>query len=101
MAIIVRHNEEPANHYVLLGAGFGMFKAMRGATLGDILGIQEEGDKTLVALCGTDGQILWADSSELTVVSVDGQSLDSVLPSSVAPTSEADETGEGDTASTS
>ena len=79
MAIIVRHGEEPGNQYVLLGAGFGMFKAMRGATLGDILSVQDEGEKTLVALCGTDGQILWADSSELTVVSVDGQSLDAIL----------------------
>lgn len=82
MAIIVRHNDQPDGQFVLLGAGFGMFKAMRGATLGDILSKQDEGEKTLVALCGTDGQILWADSSEVTVVSVDGQSLDVVLASS-------------------
>ena len=82
MAVIVRHNEEPNDQFVLLGTGFGMFKAMRGSTLGDILSKQDEGEKTLVALCGKDGTILWADSSDLTVVSVDGQSPDAFLTQS-------------------
>jgi hypothetical protein len=82
MAVIVEHNEKPNDQFVLLGTGFGMFKAMRGATLGDILSKQDEGEKTLAALCGEDGNILWADSSELTVISVDGQSPKALLATS-------------------
>jgi len=82
MAVIVRRNGNPNDQFVLLGTGFGMFKAMRGATLGDILSKQEEGEKALAALCGVNGRIVWADSSELTVVSVDGQSPDVLLASS-------------------
>jgi hypothetical protein len=45
MAVIVRHNEEPNDQFVLLGTGFGMFKAMRGLTLGDIVGSKNSADR--------------------------------------------------------
>jgi hypothetical protein len=82
MAVIVLHEERENEQFVLLGTGYGLFKAMRGATLGDILSITDEGEKSLAALCGKDGSILWADTSKLTVLSVDGQSPQALLDAS-------------------
>ncbi len=79
MAVIVRHEDEQDQQYILLGTGFGMFKAMRGATLGDILSKSDEGDRSLAALCGVEGKIIWADTSRLTVVSVDSRSPQEIL----------------------
>ena len=82
MAVIVLHEERENEQFALLGTGYGLFKAMRGATLGDILSITDEGEKSLAALCGKDGSILWADTSKLTVLSVDGQSPQALLDAS-------------------
>lgn len=78
MAVIVRRDGDDRN-YALLGTGFGAFKAMRGATLGDILSKHEEGETAVAALCGADGKIVWADSQDVTVVSVDGTPIDQLL----------------------
>ena len=95
MAVIVRHEDKENERYVLLGTGFGMFKTTRRFTLGDIFtkdvkegvrdvvqGSENEGECSLAALCGIDGRILWADTSKLTVISVDGQSPQGVLADS-------------------
>ena len=95
MAVIVRHEDKENEKYVLLGTGFGMFKTTRRFTLGDIFtkdvkdgvrdvvqGSKDEGECSLAALCGTDGKILWADTSKLTVLSVDGQSPQGILGAS-------------------
>ena len=78
MAIVVRHADS-AGEYVLLGTGFGVFKAMRGAVLGDILSEEDHGEQAMAALCAADGKILWAHSDQLTVVSVDGEAPHQVL----------------------
>ena len=45
-------------------------------------GLRLGGDRSLAALCGKEGRIIWADTSKLTVVSVDSQSPQKILEAS-------------------
>ncbi len=79
MATIVRHKES-GKHFVFLGTGFGAFKSARpGAFLGRMLPTEDEGVMTMVALGFPDGRILWSDSTQIEVVSVDGQPIKELL----------------------
>jgi len=74
---IVRLNSTE-KEYVLLGTGFGMFKAQGQAGWGKMVNTSK-GDKRVVALSNEFGQVLWADSNDITVVSVDGVNISKIL----------------------
>jgi hypothetical protein len=79
MATIVQY-KRTGKKYVLLGAGFGAYKATRpGVFFGNLLPEEEEGQVTMVAICDAEGKILWTHSDELTVVDVDGSSPGEIL----------------------
>ena len=73
MGIIVEH-KDAGKKYILLGTGFGAFKASRPSVFfGDWLPKEESGELTMVAVCDDQGQIGWIRSEELTVVQVEGR----------------------------
>ncbi len=73
MAIIVEHKDS-GKKYILLGTGFGAFKASRPSVFfGNWLPKEESGELTMVAVCDNQGQIGWISSEELTVVEVEGR----------------------------
>lgn len=79
MATIVQSKLD-GKKYVLLGTGFGAFKATRpGVFFGNLVPEEEKGEITMVAVCDDDGQIRWTHSDALTVVKVDGQSPAALL----------------------
>ncbi len=57
--------------FILLGTGYGMYRAQGQPGWGRMVRTNE-GDKHLVALCDKEGQILWTDSNNIYIVSVDG-----------------------------
>ena len=74
MAVIVKHIES-GEKYVLLGTGFGAFKATRPSLFfGNLAPAEETGQVTMVAVCNGEGRIGWVHSDELQVVEVDGKS---------------------------
>ena len=73
MAVLVEHTETK-ERYILLGTGFGAYKATRPSLFfGNLLPSEESGQTTMVAVCNRQGQIGWVHSSELTVVEIDGK----------------------------
>ena len=79
MATTVRHIES-GEKYVLLGTGFGAFKATRPSLFfGNWAPAEEAGQVTMVAVCNNQGQIGWVHSDELQVVEVDGKSPTELL----------------------
>ena len=79
MAVIVQHIKSDEK-YILLGTGFGAFKATRPSLFfGNLAPAEEAGQVTMVALCNNQGQIGWVHSDELQVVEVDGKSPTELL----------------------
>jgi len=79
MATTVRHIES-GEKYVLLGTGFGAFKATRPSLFfGNWAPAEEAGQVTMVAVCNNQDQIGWVHSDELQVVEVDGKSPTELL----------------------
>ncbi len=73
MATIVKLKHSN-HHAILLGAGYGQYSSARpGAFFGDAFPVEKNGSSEMVAVSSADGKILWCESSELVVVSVDGQ----------------------------
>lgn len=64
--VLCLHDEK---EYILVGTGYGMYKA-QGAT-GWFQPLHVEGESSLVALCNKDGKIKWIDSEQIRVISVD------------------------------
>jgi hypothetical protein len=74
MATIVQFKPDGQN-YILLGTGFGAFKATRPSMfLGNLIPTEDQGELKMVSVCDAEGTIRWAQSSDVTVVEVDGQS---------------------------
>lgn len=72
MAIIVR-DKNTNNKYILLGTGFGAYKAVRPSFFGgNLLPHEEEGTIGTVAVCDKKGEISWIDSNDLQVIKIDG-----------------------------
>ncbi len=72
MAIVVK-NKENNRKYILLGTGFGAYKAVRPSFFGgNLLPHEEEGTITIVAVCNYKGDIIWIESDKLQVIEVDG-----------------------------
>ena len=79
MAVIVKHRET-GERYVLVGTGFGAYKATKpNWFFGDLLADEQSGEMSVVAVCKADGGIGWFQSDDLLVVSIDGKALDTVL----------------------
>ena len=79
MAVIVKHIKS-GEKYILLGTGFGAFKATRPSLFfGNLAPTEEAGQVTMVAVCNSQGQIGWIHSDELQVVEVEGKSASELL----------------------
>jgi len=85
MAVIVRLNYSgdglnKGDRFILLGAGYGAFKATRpGVFFGNLSPIEESSEIPMVLVCNASGETAWVKSSHLEVVSVDGVSPSEVL----------------------
>lgn len=75
MSIIVLH--EPSNKkYILLGTGFGAYKAQRPSILGGNLFPHEEaGEIPVAAVCDENGVIQWFYTEELKVLEINGYAI--------------------------
>ncbi len=79
MATIVKHRRT-AGRYVLLGTGFGAYKATRpGVIFGNLLPAEDAGEVTMAAVCDADGRIGWTASDDLQVVEIEGRSPADIL----------------------
>ena len=79
MAVIVKHTQSGQN-YILLGTGFGAYKATRPSLFfGNLAPTEESGQTTMVAVCNKQGQIGWIHSEELQVVEIDGKKPNELL----------------------
>ena len=79
MATIVE-STRTGKRYVLLGTGFGAYKATRpGVFFGNLNPNEEEGEFTMVAVCDPKGVIRWTHSDDLIVIEVDGQSPEALI----------------------
>ncbi len=79
MTVIVKHRET-GDRYVVVGTGFGMFRAVKpNWLLGNFAADSQSGSKSLVAVCNAEGEIGWINSSDLQVVSIDGDAPSIVL----------------------
>ena len=79
MATIVKSKAD-GEKYVLLGTGFGAYKATRpGVFFGNLLPAEHEGQITMVAVSDGQGTIRWTPSDELEVIEVDGKSPTEIL----------------------
>lgn len=66
--------------YVLVGAGYGMFKAARpGLIFGDLIPNVAQGNTSVLAVCDAEGNVGWLPTSQARVISVDGASPSQVL----------------------
>ncbi|MDP5273874.1 hypothetical protein [Chengkuizengella axinellae] len=75
MATVVLHKPS-GKRYILLGTGFGAYKASRPGFLGGDLFPHEEQDEIPVASVSDEfGNIQWVYTDELIVVEVDGKSI--------------------------
>lgn len=78
MAIIVRI-KDTHKKYILLGTGFGAYKAVRPSLFGgDLIPHEEEGTIRSVAVCDSKGDIIWIDSNNLQVIEVDGVKISEI-----------------------
>ena len=72
MATIVEHTAT-GKKYLLLGTGFGAYKATRPSLFfGNLAPSEEEGISPMTAVCNDNGKILWINSHEMKVIEVDG-----------------------------
>ncbi|GKX31951.1 hypothetical protein SH1V18_44310 [Vallitalea longa] len=71
--MIIVKDKRTNKNYILLGTGFGAYKAVRPSLLGgNFIPHEEEGTVETVAVCDKFGDISWHESSDLQVIKVDG-----------------------------
>ena len=89
MATIVEYTKEgehQGKRFILLGAGYGMFRSTRpGLLFGNLFPAEEKGSQSKLAVCDEDGKVLWGDADDLVVVSVDGVDPRSLLSGGASP----------------
>lgn len=79
MATKVRYRKN-GKIYLLVGVGFGAYRATRPSVfLGNLVPTEEEGEMTMVAVCDAKGTIRWAHSGDIEVVEIDGQTPEQLL----------------------
>lgn len=75
MAVVVQH-KKTLKKFILLGVGYGTYKATRPSFIGGNLFPNEEAGEThVVAVCDKDGNIIWFSPNKLKVIEVDGVKL--------------------------
>lgn len=81
MAIIVSFKEGNAGEkFILIGGGYGAYKATRPSYLGgNLFPHEDEGNIEMAAITNKDGDIFWVYSNTLKVVEVDGKRIDEIL----------------------
>ncbi len=81
MATIVQNINDGKN-YVLLGSGYGAFRATApSAFFGNLAPQTNKGELPLVLVTNASGETAWMYSNAIRVISVDGQSPASALAS--------------------
>ncbi|MCM8535943.1 MAG: hypothetical protein NE334_08405 [Lentisphaeraceae bacterium] len=80
MATIVKHIETGKN-LILIGCGFGAFKAGYSNSSGFLLTTTktDSGELPMLALAFPNGEIHWCESKDVEVISIDGQSPKDIL----------------------
>ena len=79
MATIVR-SKKNQQKFVLLGSGFGAYQSKKpNWFFGDLMADTDQGQYAMVCVCDASGRIGWLESSDVEVVSVEGQSPGSIL----------------------
>lgn len=79
MAIITRHRESN-KVYVLIGTGYGAYKATTPSFLGgNLFPHEEEGEIPVAAVTDEKGEIQWFYTNELKVIEIDGMKVEEVL----------------------
>lgn len=79
MATIVQ-NVKDGKQYVLLGSGYGAFRAtVPSAVFGNLAPKTDKGELPLVLVANSAGETSWVYSDAIRVISVDGQSPADVL----------------------
>ena len=56
MATVVQDTES-GRRYVLIGAGYGMFKSARPGALGDLFPKEDKGNVSVLAVCNAEGHV--------------------------------------------
>lgn len=69
MAVIVQHKDSE-KLFIFLGSGYGAYVSENTRRLASR---EKAGEFTMISICDEEGKIWWADSSEFTVISVDGE----------------------------
>lgn len=64
--------------YILIGAGYGMFKSQGQGGWGS-LPSTTKGDARIVALCNNKGVIVWAKSEDVTIISIDDKLISNLI----------------------
>ncbi len=73
MATIVRHHDDGAD-YILLGAGYGLYKSSRPSFFfGNLAPTEDSSSYSLVLISDGTGKVGWVRSEDITVVTVDGK----------------------------
>lgn len=79
MATKVRRRSD-GKIYLLLGVGYGMYKAMAMANTMHAMNPEiDEGEKGMVAVCDHSGSIQWFDYRKLEVIEIDGRRPEDLL----------------------
>ena len=79
MATIVERKTN-GKRYILLGSGFGAYQSKKpNWFFGDYVADTDEGQYAMVCVCNAEGRVGWFESSEVEVVSVDGQNVKSIF----------------------
>ncbi|MFD3158664.1 hypothetical protein ACFIJ5_17765 [Haloimpatiens sp. FM7330] len=79
MAVIVRHNETK-ERFVLLGTGYAAYKDSSPSPIfGNFVRDNEEGQKSMIAVCDKKGKVKWLRSDKVVIEKVDGEKLEKLL----------------------
>lgn len=78
MAVIVLH-KNTNKKYIVLGTGFGAYKAITPSFFGgNLFPHEEEGTIQTAAVCNSKGEIIWFNSDDLQVIEIDGVEISQI-----------------------
>lgn len=79
MAIVVE-NSKDKKRYIYIGASYSYYKDSRpGAFGGSLFPHEEEGEFSGVLVSNEKGEIMWVDTAEISVISIDGKTPGEIL----------------------
>ncbi|MCC5910916.1 MAG: hypothetical protein JJT76_10820 [Clostridiaceae bacterium] len=78
MSVIVK-DKNTNKTYILLGTGFGAYRAVSPSFFGgNLFPHEEEGTIATVAVCDSKGDIIWINSDDLQVIEIDGAKVSEI-----------------------